>query len=423
MSLPSKKTIACPQCNASFTTTIFDSVNTDYDKELAKKIISGEFFDAKCPKCGFVAHLEYDVLYHDMKHNAMIFVVHKANENYKSRIAEIQSMFTLPGYTTRIVHDMSELREKAAALEMNRDDREIELCKYYMMMEAIRQRPDFKAVRAFYTCSGNQETVFVYDENNSSLACILEDNMIALIQTVFGAALSEMQEEKYPIYDAAWAEQFWATQDADDLDDEDVVCDNGEEAELLEQRKVRFKGVLERAFLSLMEETGSPSCGNGIYIYQIETKTGILEVRVAYENIEQALVAENLEILQDKLAANTVDALIKKRIEYLIALRHIQPENYVEYEIEQSTIKAQRALVASEDDKASFERMADEAGMTAFQYEKFLCLKLENDGLLYLQKRGMRNRRRQENVMRQMPTHKGIHFDSFEAFLNAYRKN
>lgn len=126
MSKPRKVNGTCGKCHASFDVTIWDSINTDLASDLPMRIISGEFFKHKCPRCGSVSYLEYPVLYHDLKNKAMIWVVLNG-EGDKSQIDEIRNTFIPRGYITRIVRSISDLREKVSILEANRDDCIIEL--------------------------------------------------------------------------------------------------------------------------------------------------------------------------------------------------------------------------------------------------------------------------------------------------------
>ncbi len=156
VSIPRKITVSCPKCGKRFETLIFDSLNTDYSSDIAAKIISGELFDAKCPKCSNIVHLEYDMLYHDLKHNAMIWVGHTNSENYDSRVAEIRATQILPDYMTRIVPDMNALREKVACLEAGVDDQVMELFKLLLEHQLIEQNPDFKIRNSFFTYAENK---------------------------------------------------------------------------------------------------------------------------------------------------------------------------------------------------------------------------------------------------------------------------
>ena len=220
MSMPNKATVNCPDCNAAFTTTVWSSVNTDLSEDLAEKIISGEFFDAKCPECGFTAHMEYDVLYHDVKRSVMIWVVHTNTPEYEKKCAEIKSTRMLPGYKTRMVRDMNELREKVAALEAGRDDRVIEICKYFLKYEASQQHPEFETRNLFYTYADGKEIVFLYDINGKDMSCYLDPKLYDMMEERFSERLLEFKDNDYAIYDAQWAEKLFLQHLDEDFDDE-----------------------------------------------------------------------------------------------------------------------------------------------------------------------------------------------------------
>jgi len=220
MSMPNKATVNCPDCNAAFTTTVWSSVNTDLSEDLAEKIISGEFFDAKCPECGFTAHMEYDVLYHDVKRSVMIWVVHTNTPDYEKKCAEIKSTRMLPGYKTRMVRDMNELREKVAALEAGRDDRVIEICKYFLKFEASQQHPEFETRNLFYTYADGKEIVFLYDINGKDMSCYLDPKLYDMMEERFSERLLEFKDNDYAIYDAQWAEKLFLQHLDEDFDDE-----------------------------------------------------------------------------------------------------------------------------------------------------------------------------------------------------------
>lgn len=222
MSIPRKISVCCPKCHSTFPVTIWDSVNTNLSKDLSQKIISGAFFDAKCPKCGFVAHLEYDLLYHDMEHTAFIWVVHKDNDKYKEKLQEIcdsqaSAFKPSPGYIVRVVDDMNQLREKAAALDAGRDDRIIELCKILLAASIKDQNPDFIATHLFYTYQGEKEIMYCYDTNENELHCYLDDDYYKKVERMFAKAFEQMAEVFPPVYDAAWAKCFFNSAEIDDV--------------------------------------------------------------------------------------------------------------------------------------------------------------------------------------------------------------
>ena len=98
MSIPRRISVSCPNCGKNFETTIFESLNTDFAPDVIETVISGERFAGKCLNCGFEAHLEYDMLYHDMKHGAAIWVVHDMARNTREKLPKCgrQSCFPMP---------------------------------------------------------------------------------------------------------------------------------------------------------------------------------------------------------------------------------------------------------------------------------------------------------------------------------------
>ena len=96
MSIPRRISVSCPNRGKNFETTIFESLNTDFAPDVIETVISGERFAGKCLNCGFEAHLEYDMLYHDMKHGAAIWVVHDNGPEYARKVAEVRETELLP---------------------------------------------------------------------------------------------------------------------------------------------------------------------------------------------------------------------------------------------------------------------------------------------------------------------------------------
>jgi hypothetical protein len=208
MSIPRKFDVNCPKCGKKYQATVFESLNSDFAPNVAETIISGERFNGTCPKCGFVAHLEYDVLYHDMKHRAMVWVIHDNNANYAQKMVEVRSTPALYK-TTRIVADMNELREKVACLEAGKDDRVVELCKFFLSAQLMEQQPDYNFRNAFYTFSGGKNIVFFYDDKGKEMSCYLENQIYDLISDMFAVPLSQMDNSPYMIIDQDWAADFF----------------------------------------------------------------------------------------------------------------------------------------------------------------------------------------------------------------------
>ena len=210
MSIPKKMTVKCSKCGAEIDVTVFESVNTDFAEDIIEQITSGDLFNAKCDKCGFVSHLEYDVLYHDVKHGAMVWVLHNNSPEYSNRVAELRSSPNMLKYkTTRIVNNMNELRQKVACLENGRDDRVIELCKVFIVYNLLSKQPDFDFNNAFYTNFLDQERVFLYDKNGQELSCELTDDIYSMLSEMyFNSEYASAFESFYALVDYDWAESI-----------------------------------------------------------------------------------------------------------------------------------------------------------------------------------------------------------------------
>ena len=227
--------VICPKCGQKISATAYASINTDLAANVAETIISGERFNVKCPKCKNVIHLEYDLLYNDMKHNAMIWVIHPNQEDYEEKISQIREFSPDFWDTTRLVPDMDSLREKVACLEAGVDDRIIELCKILLEKEAADQHPEFHVESVFYTYQGEKQLVLLYDADGKSLTCNLDPRLCSMFEGLYGKALEEMEKEPYPVIDRDWAFEFMANAVSDGLPETNTEEENDTPEESVEE--------------------------------------------------------------------------------------------------------------------------------------------------------------------------------------------
>ena len=222
MSIPMKITVTCPKCGKAFQATAFRSVNTDLRKDLPEQIISGKLFDAACPRCGFVAHLEYNVLYNDLKHKSMIWLISPKSPSYEKDLQETRNALLSAKYMggiTRIVNDTNSLREKVACLENGRDDRIIELYKIVLSHTLEQQQPGCRVDKAFYTSTGSNEVFFFYDTEGKEYHTEFPEDGYRFLLNEYLAPLEEYPFEPSPIIDRNWAHQFLSWQETDDAED------------------------------------------------------------------------------------------------------------------------------------------------------------------------------------------------------------
>lgn len=208
MSIPKKMTVSCSKCGKPLSVTVFESVNSNYSETLPMQIMSGDLFNVECPHCKFVSHLEYDILYHDMRHGAMVWVLHENSPEYATKLAELRSTNLLPYKTLRVVEDMNALKEKVSCLENGRDDRVVELCKLFTVYNLLAQKPDFAFRNAFYTAISGKEIIYIYDEDGDNLCSDLSDKTYDYIRDLYLKSDYAAQfDNNYAIVDYSWAEQ------------------------------------------------------------------------------------------------------------------------------------------------------------------------------------------------------------------------
>ena len=209
MSIQNRVTVTCPKCGKPFQVIIFASINANHADNVADQIMDGSFFHGKCPACGFVANLAYDVFYHDEKHSTMIWLIHKDGD-YEKKVAEICAVEPPPQITTRLVRSVNELREKVACLEANRDDRIIELVKLFTLRGAEIPENIEQQVVAFYAFyrEQNAEVIELYTEKGRLPRSYTVVDNYKKLEKAFGDTLLREITEVYAVVDINWAMSF-----------------------------------------------------------------------------------------------------------------------------------------------------------------------------------------------------------------------
>src|SRR5207248_2933144 len=80
MNLRTTRIFPCPGCGQEQDVPVWETVNVTLNPELKPKLLSGELFDCKCGACGHDFPLVYPLLYHDMKHRGMFWLVPNGTE-------------------------------------------------------------------------------------------------------------------------------------------------------------------------------------------------------------------------------------------------------------------------------------------------------------------------------------------------------
>ena len=218
MSLEQKTTIQCPKCQETIEVGMMPSLNAHLDPEAAKRLMKGEFFVVKCPKCGFAGAFEYPLLYNDMAHHMMIQLavggseaeveemVKAYREGFKETMAQVEKTIGQAFQSDfRIVKSGADLQEKAMIINAGFDDRAMEVMKFLLLAQVSEQNKD-----------ASFENVRYYEEADGKRLFLFFNGAYEVVATVpFDQALYDMMKKdfdfsqvKEEIIDLNWAVQF-----------------------------------------------------------------------------------------------------------------------------------------------------------------------------------------------------------------------
>lgn len=196
--------ITCPECGTENKITIWDSLNGDIDPDAKKELLNGTLFRFKCDKCGHESNLQYSILYHDMKNNAMVYFVHPdAVEETIRELIDMENKLPvkMDGYRKRVVCDQNTLREKAIIFDNGLDDRVVEIIKLMYWANAQKQCPN-NNINAIYfmIIDGKMSLQFFADQ---PMSADIPDGLYEKISIDFQHKIQEVEDSF--VIDLDWA--------------------------------------------------------------------------------------------------------------------------------------------------------------------------------------------------------------------------
>lgn len=163
MSLEHKETVICPKCKHQNQIKVWQSLNGNLNPDEKQQLLEGTLFRFKCQRCCHVSNLNYELLYHDMDHQAMVYYValhsiEKTNDMISATEETLRG--GMSGYSVRIVSSQETLREKAMIFESGLDDRIVEIMKLFVLANARDQFPEAIIEAIFFSFVRDEELVF-----------------------------------------------------------------------------------------------------------------------------------------------------------------------------------------------------------------------------------------------------------------------
>lgn len=135
MSFPRKASSRCVHCGASITKWIWDSLDLEKHSNAAEKLEKEEYFDALCPYCGKRTVEKYSMICYDLSKGIFLQLFSAADSERFFYVDELLEGSQRLCYVYRI----EDLAEKVLALQNGRDDRIVEMCKFWTLIKYAKQ--------------------------------------------------------------------------------------------------------------------------------------------------------------------------------------------------------------------------------------------------------------------------------------------
>lgn len=157
MSNLESKVVVCSYCGELNKTEIYTSINPMQQPDIRNKVLSGDIFSFRCKKCGFVARLNYPLLYNDMKNRFMVYLIPKIERFQLCDKSLEQKYSNLTNINKRVVPDFNSFKEKIFIFESGLDDMAVELTKL-AIAQTISKRLDNVLVQEGYLSMYDRES-------------------------------------------------------------------------------------------------------------------------------------------------------------------------------------------------------------------------------------------------------------------------
>jgi hypothetical protein len=138
MSRTEETTLTCPACAHEQAFTMWTSVNVTLDPELKQRLLDRSLIALSCEHSGQTADVQYNLLYHDMQANLMVWYV--TDDQKPEALSRLAASMGVEGLTLRQVDSLNELIEKVRIADDGLDDRLIEMLKLILWEKLPEER-------------------------------------------------------------------------------------------------------------------------------------------------------------------------------------------------------------------------------------------------------------------------------------------
>jgi hypothetical protein len=141
MSLPTPATISCPRCKRACTAVIWNTVNVTVDPALRQRVMDSSINTVTCANCKQKINVDTDLLYHDMDHTFLIWLVQPDRPvPFSLPDSFLKSMSQWQSHRLRFVSSHHQLVEKIKIFEAGLNDFLIEAMKFVLWSQSVPEK-------------------------------------------------------------------------------------------------------------------------------------------------------------------------------------------------------------------------------------------------------------------------------------------
>lgn len=203
MSIPRKRNITCSHCGMKFDAWAWDSINLESHPEASNKLLKKDYFKNICPNCGNDEIDPYSMICYDQSMG--VFIEYWRAED-SERFFYVDELLK-EGQRLCHVFSIEDLAEKVLAIQNGRDDRIVEMCKFWVLLKFAKYLPQFSLERLYYSVENDREVIIGVDSNCAKATVDFPEKVYRQFEEAFKNSLPRAKA-KNMIYDTEWADGF-----------------------------------------------------------------------------------------------------------------------------------------------------------------------------------------------------------------------
>ncbi len=203
MSAPRKRKAICSECGKEYDMWIWDSINLERHPEASEKLRNLEYFRRRCPHCGKQSIVLHPLACYDRRWNVLLQL--HAGEDWE-RFFHLDERME-DGMRLCMVYTAEDLAEKVLALQNGRDDRIVEMCKFWMLLKFAKFLNDFELDRLVYSIEDGKEKIVGVDADGKKAIADFPWNVYRQFEKSFRDVLP-LARAKHDEYTTEWADGF-----------------------------------------------------------------------------------------------------------------------------------------------------------------------------------------------------------------------